>query len=155
MRFLILMPANKDSEAGILPDEKMLSAMGKFNEELVKAGVMLAGEGLQPTSKGARVRLGGKPTVIDGPFTESKELIAGFWLWQVRSKEEAIEWVKRIPNPNTETYEVEIRQVFEEEDFGNLVDKVPEVFEAERRFRADESARLVHRQNQDAQSSAI
>jgi hypothetical protein len=147
MRFLILMPANKDSEAGVLPNEKMLSEMGKFNEELVKAGVMLAGEGLHPSSKGARVRFSGaKPTVVDGPFTESKELIAGFWLWQVRSKEEAIEWVKRIPNPTNETYEVEIRQVYEEEDFGDLVDKVPEVFKAERKFRADEDARRGERQ---------
>jgi len=142
MRFLILMPANKDSEAGVLPDESLLREMGKFNEELVKAGVMLAGEGLHPTSKGARVRFSGsKRTVIDGPFTESKELIAGFWLWQVRSKEEALEWVKRIPNPTNETFEVEIRQVFEAEDFGDLAEKVPEVFEAERRFRAEEEAR--------------
>ena len=155
MRFLILMPANKDSEAGVLPNEKMLTEMGKFNEELVKAGVMLAGEGLHPSSKGSRVRFSGaKPTVVDGPFTESKELIAGFWLWQVRSKEEAIEWVKRIPNPTNEKFEVEIRQVFEEEDFGDLVDKVPEVFAAERKFRADEDARRVERQRQDAQSSA-
>lgn len=116
MRFLILMPANKDSEAGVIPTETMLSEMGKFNEELVKAGIMLAGEGLHPTSKGARIRFSGaKPTVIDGPFTESKELIAGFWLWQVRSKEEAIEWVKRIPNPTNENYVIEIRQIFEEE----------------------------------------
>lgn len=142
MRFLILMPANKDSEAGVLPDENLLREMGKFNEELVKAGVMLAGEGLHPTSRGARVRFAGSErTVIDGPFTESKELIAGFWLWQVRSKEEALEWVKRIPNPTNDTFEVEIRQVFEEEDFGDLADKVPEVFEAERRFRAEEKAR--------------
>ena len=142
MRFLILMPANKDSEAGVMPSETMLSEMGKFNEELVKAGIMLAGEGLHPTSKGARVRFSGsKPTVIDGPFTESKELIAGFWLWQVRSKEEAIEWVKRIPNPNNDNYVVEIRQVFEEEDFGDLVDKVPEVFAAERKFREQEESR--------------
>src|ERR1700681_1807694 len=106
MRFMVIVKATKDSEAGVLPDEKLLTEMGKYNEELVKAGVMLAGEGLQPSSKGARVRFsGGKRTVIDGPFTETKELIAGFWLWQVKSKEEAIEWVKRCPNPlkgNTE-----------------------------------------------------
>ena len=147
MRFLILMPANKDSEAGVLPDETLLKEMGKFNEELVKAGVMLAGEGLHPTSKGARVKFSGhKRTVIDGPFTESKELIAGFWVWQVRSKEEAIEWVKRIPNPTNEEFEVEVRQVYETEDFGDLVDKVPEVFEAERRLRAEEEARRQERQ---------
>jgi hypothetical protein len=147
MRFLILMPANKDSEAGVLPDETLLTEMGKFNEELVKAGVMLAGEGLHPTSKGARVKFSGsKRTVVDGPFTESKELIAGFWVWQVRSKEEAIEWVKRIPNPTNEEFEVEVRQVYETEDFGDLVDKVPEVFEAERRFRAEEEARRQERQ---------
>ncbi len=151
MRFLILMPANKDSEAGVMPTETMLTEMGKFNEELVKAGIMLAGEGLHPTSKGARIRFSGaKPTVIDGPFTESKELIAGFWLWQVRSKEEAIEWVKRIPNPTNESYVVEIRQVFEEEDFGDLVDKVPEVFAAERKFREEEDARRKAASNRGA-----
>ncbi len=149
MRFLILMPANKDSEAGVMPNATMLSEMGKFNEELVKAGIMLAGEGLHPTSKGARVRFSGsKATVIDGPFTESKELIAGFWLWQVRSKEEAIEWVKRIPNPNNEKYVVEIRQIFEEEDFGDLVDKVPEVFAAERKFREEQESRRKAPPNQ-------
>src|SRR5713101_4104887 len=115
MRFMILVKADKDSEAGVLPDKKILTEMGKFNEELVKAGVMLAGEGLQPSSKGARVRFsGGKRTVIDGPFTESKELVAGFWLWQVKSKAEAIEWLKRAPFDETE---VEIRQVFEAADF--------------------------------------
>ena len=121
MRFMVIVKANKDSEAGVLPDEKMLAEMGKFNEELVKAGVMLAGEGLQPSSKGARVKFAGdKRTVIDGPFTETKELIAGFWIWQVKSKEEAIEWVKRAPfHPKGE---VEIRQVFEAEDFGESVD---------------------------------
>src|SRR5216110_240213 len=122
MRFMVMVKATKDSEAGILPDEKLLADMGKFNEELAKAGVMLAGEGLQPSAKGARVRFpasGTKRTVIDGPFAETKELIAGFWLWQVKSKEEAIEWVKRSPNPfpGTEA-EIEIRQVFETEDFG-------------------------------------
>jgi hypothetical protein len=117
MRFMVVVKANKDSEAGVLPDAKMLAAMGKFNEELVKAGVMLAGEGLQPSSKGARVRFqGDKRTVIDGPFAETKELIAGFWLWQVRSKDEAIEWLKRAPFKEGE---VEIRQVFETEDFAS------------------------------------
>ena len=114
MRFMVLVKANKDTEAGVMPSEKLLTEMGKFNEELVKAGVMLAGEGLHPSSKGARVRFSGdKRTVIDGPFTETKELIAGFWLWQVKSKEEAIEWVKRCPNPMTGESEIEIRQVFE------------------------------------------
>ncbi len=118
MRFMIMVKANKDTEAGVLPSEELLTQMGKYNEELVKAGVMLAGEGLQASSKGARVRFSGdKRTVIDGPFTESKELIAGFWLWQVKSKEEAIEWVKRCPNPHEGESEVEIRQVFELEDF--------------------------------------
>src|SRR6201987_5447897 len=120
MRFMIIVKASKDSEAGILPSEQLLAEMGKFNEELVKAGVMLAGEGLQPSSKGARVRFSGdKRTVIDGPFAETKELIAGFWLIQVKSRDEAIAWVKRSPNPHpgTET-EIEIRQVFEAEDFG-------------------------------------
>jgi hypothetical protein len=119
MRFMIIVKADKNSEAGILPDEKLLAAMGKFNEELVKAGVMLAGEGLHPSSKGARVRFSGdKRIVTDGPFPETKELIAGFWLWQVKSKEEAIEWVKRCPNPmpGTES-EIEIRQIFEADDF--------------------------------------
>ena len=116
MRFMVIVKADKDSEAGVLPSKEVLTEMGKFNEELVKAGVMLAGEGLQASSKGARVRFSGnKKTVIDGPFSETKELIAGFWLWQVRSKEEAIEWLKRAPFENTE---VEIRQVFEAEDFG-------------------------------------
>src|SRR5436189_5925191 len=135
MRFMVLVKANKDSEAGVLPDEKILSTMGKFNEELVKAGIMLAGEGLQPSSKGARVKFSGdKRTVIDGPFTESKELIAGFWLWQVKSKEEAIEWVKRCPNPTGAESEIEIRQVFEAEDFG--AEFTPELREQEERLRA-------------------
>ena len=117
MRFMVLVKANKDSEAGVLPDEKILAAMGKFNEELVKAGVMLAAEGLQPSSKGARVRFsGGKTSVIDGPFTETKELVAGFWLWQVKSREEAIAWLRRAPFREEE---VEIRQVFEAEDFAS------------------------------------
>ena len=119
MRFMLLVKANKDTEAGVLPSEQLLTEMGKFNEELVKAGVMLAGEGLQPSSKGARVKFSGtKRTVIDGPFAEAKELIAGFWLIEVKSKEEAIEWVKRVPNPTGEESEIEIRQVFEAEDFG-------------------------------------
>src|SRR5712691_2831884 len=119
MRFMILVKANKDSEAGVLPDEKILTEMGKFNEELAKAGVMLAAEGLQASSKGARVRFDGKKrTVTDGPFTETKELIAGFWIWKVKSKEEAIEWLKRAPNPMPGDSEIEIRQLFEAEDFG-------------------------------------
>ena len=119
MRVMVMVKATKQSEAGEMPDGKILSEMVQFNEELVKAGVMLAGEGLQPSSKGARVRFSGtKRTVIDGPFTESKELIAGFWLWQVKSMEEAIEWVKRCPNPHDEDSEIEIRQMFELEDFG-------------------------------------
>ena len=136
MRFMILVKADKNSEAGVLPDEKLLTDMGKYNEELVKAGIMLAGEGLHPSSKGARVRFSGsKRTVIDGPFAETKELIAGFWLWQVKSKEEAIEWVKRCPNPfpGTES-EIEIRQVFEAEDFG--AEFTPELREQEERVRA-------------------
>ena len=135
MRFMILVKASKESEASVMPSEQLLTEMGKFNEELVKAGVMLAGEGLHPSSKGARVRFsGGKRTVIDGPFAETKELIAGFWLWQVKSKEEAIEWVKRCPNPHNEETEVEIRQVFEAEDFG--AELTPELREQEERLRA-------------------
>jgi len=134
MRFMILVKANKDSEAGALPDEKILTEMGKFNEELVKAGIMLAGEGLQASSKGARVRFSGtKRTVIDGPFAETKELIAGFWIWQVKSKEEAIEWVKRCPNPFPGESEIEIRQVFEASDFG--AEFTPELREQEERLR--------------------
>jgi hypothetical protein len=141
MRFMILIKANKDSEAGVLPDEKFLAEMGKYNEELVKAGVMLAGEGLHPSSKGVRVRFsGGKPTVIDGPFAETKELIAGFWLWQVKSKEEAIEWVKRCPKPEgAEEGEIEIRQVFEASDFG--AEFTPELREQEERLRAQVAAK--------------
>ena len=133
MRFMILVKADKNSEAGVLPDEKLLTAMGKYNEELAKAGVLLAAEGLQPSSKGVRVKFSKeKRTVIDGPFTETKELIAGFWLFQVKSKEEAIEWVKRCPNPfpGTES-EIEIRQVFEAPDFGPAL--TPDVREAEQR----------------------
>jgi hypothetical protein len=120
MRFMVLVKANEDTEAGVPPSEELLDEMGKFNEELAKAGVMLAGDGLQPSSKGARVRFSGeKRSVIDGPFTEAKELIAGYWIWQVKSKEDAIEWAKRIPNPTGAEGEVEIRQVFELEDFGS------------------------------------
>ena len=135
MRFMIIVKATKDSEAGVMPSEQLLSEMGKFNEALVKAGVMLAGEGLHPSSKGARVRFSeGKRTVIEGPFAETKELIAGFWLWQVKSKDEAIEWVKRCPNPHNEETEIEIRQVFEAEDFGP--EFTPELREREERLRA-------------------
>ena len=140
MRFMVMVRATKDSEAGVMPSERLLTEMGKFNEELVKAGVMLAGEGLQPSSKGARVRFSGtKRTVIDGPFTETKELIAGFWLIQVKSKEEAIEWVKRCPNPIEGESEIEIRQVFEASDFGP--EFTPELREAEERMRAKISAK--------------
>jgi len=141
MRFMVIVKADKSSEAGALPDEKLLTEMGKYNEELAKAGVLLAGEGLHPSSKGARVRFSGsKRTVIDGPFAETKELIAGFWLWQVKSKQEAIEWVKRCPNPmpGTES-EVEIRQVFEADDFGEAF--TPELREQEERLRAQAEKR--------------
>src|SRR3979411_928756 len=133
MRFIVLVKANKDSEAGGLPDKKILTEMGKFNDELVKAGVMLAGEGLQASSKGARVKFSkGKRTVIDGPFAETKELVAGFWLWQLKSKEEAIEWLKRCPCPMPGgEAEIEIRRVFEASDFGS-----PEVVEQDERLRA-------------------
>ncbi|HEU5251020.1 MAG TPA: YciI family protein [Thermoanaerobaculia bacterium] len=132
MRFMVIVKADEKSEAGVLPDEKLLTEMGKFNEELSKAGVMLAGEGLHPSSKGVRVRFsGGKRTVIDGPFAETKELVAGFWLWQVKSRDEAIEWLKRAPFEDTE---VEIRQVFEADDFGEAL--TPELREQEERIRA-------------------
>jgi len=135
MRFMIIVKASKDSETGVMPSEQLLSEMGRFNEELAKAGVLLAAEGLQPSSKGARVRFSGnKRTVIDGPFDQTKELIAGFWLWQVKSKEEAIEWVKRCPNPHKGESEIEIRQVFEAEDFG--AEFTPELREQEERLRA-------------------
>ena len=134
MRFMVMVRANKDTEAGVMPSEELLTAMGKYNEELVKAGIMLAGEGLHPSSKGARVRFSkGKTTVIDGPFAESKELIAGFWLWQVRSKEEAIEWARRCPNPTGEESVLELRQVFEADDFG--AELTPELREQEERLR--------------------
>jgi hypothetical protein len=137
---MILIKADKNSEAGVLPDEQLLTEMGKFNEELVKAGVMLAGEGLHPSSKGARVKFSGEQrTVIDGPFPETKELIAGFWLWQVNSKEEAIEWVKRCPNPMGVESEIEIRQVFEAEDFG--AEFTPELREQEARLRTQVAAK--------------
>ena len=135
MKFMIMVKATPDSEAGVMPSEKLLAEMGRFNEELVKAGVMLAGEGLHPSSKGARVRFSGaKRTVIDGPFAETKELVAGFWIWQVKSKEEAIEWVKRCPNPMPGESEIEIRQVFEAEDFG--AEFTPELREQEKRLRS-------------------
>jgi hypothetical protein len=140
MRVMVIVKANKDSEAGILPKEKLLAEMGKFNEELVKAGVLLAADGLQPSSKGKRVRFSGdKRTVIDGPFAETKELIAGYWLWQVRSMEEAVEWVKRCPCPNERGGEVEIRQVFEAEDFGSEL--TPELRRREERMRAEVAAK--------------
>jgi hypothetical protein len=140
MRFMVMVRATKDSEAGVMPDEKLLADMGRFNEELVKAGVMLAGEGLHPSSKGARVRFSGKNrTVIDGPFVETKELIAGYWLWQCKSLDEAIEWVKRAPNPFTnQDSEIEIRQLFEAEDFGE--EFTPELREQEERVRAQAAA---------------
>src|SRR5437667_5069832 len=139
MRFMVMVKANKDSEAGVLPDQKLLTEMGKYNEELVKAGVLLAAEGLQPSSKGARVKFSGtKRTVIDGPFTEAKELIAGFWLIQVKSKHEAIEWVKRCPNPFEGESEIEIRQVFEADDFG--AELTPELREQEQRLGAQMAA---------------
>ena len=132
MRFMVMVKADKDSEAGVMPDAQLLTEMGKFNEELAKAGVMLAGEGLQPSSKGVRVRFSGtKRTVIDGPFTETKELVAGFWLWQVKSMAEAIEWIKRSP---FQEGEIEIRQVFEVEDFGPAL--TPELREQDARLRA-------------------
>jgi hypothetical protein len=137
---MIIMKADKNTEAGVMPSERVLTEMGNFNEELVKAGIMLAGEGLHPSSKGARVKFsGGKQTVTDGPFAETKELIAGFWMWEVKSKEEAIEWVKRIPNPDNTDFEVEIRQVFAAEDFG--AELTPEAREQEERLRAQLAAK--------------
>ncbi len=135
MRFMVMVKATKDSEAGVMPSEQDFREMGKFNEELVKAGIMLAGEGLQPSSKGARVKfVGDKRIVTEGPFAETKELVAGFWLWQVRSKEEALEWVKRCPNPMPgQESEIEIRQIFEAEDFGE--EFTPELREQERQLR--------------------
>ena len=136
MRVMVMVKATKESEAGVMPSEKLLTDMGNFNEELVKAGVMLAGEGLHPSSKGKRVRFSGdKRTVVDGPFTETKELVAGYWLWQVRSMDEAVEWVKRCPNPMEGESEIEIRPVFEAEDFGE--EFTPELREQEERLRAE------------------
>jgi hypothetical protein len=136
MRFMVMVKATPDYEAGAMPDQKLLADMGRFNEELVKAGVMLAGEGLHPSAKGARVRFSGnKRTVIDGPFAETKELVAGFWLWKVKSKEEAIEWVKRCPNPFPTDSEIEIRQLFEADDFGD--EFTPELREQEQRLRKE------------------
>ncbi len=137
MRFMILVKANKDSEAGVMPSHELLAAMGKLNEELVNAGVMLAGEGLHPSSKGVRVKFSdGKPAVIDGPFAETKELVAGYWIWRVRSKDEAIEWLKRAP---FQDQEIEVRQIFEAEDFGAAL--TPELREQEERLRARAAAR--------------
>jgi hypothetical protein len=146
MRFMVIVKANADTEAGQLPSTELLAAMGRYNEELVKAGVMLAGEGLQPSSKGARIKFSGsKRTVVDGPFAETKELIAGFWLWQCRSMEEAIEWAKRCPNPTGAESELEIRQVFEQDDFG--AEFTPELREQEQRVsaKAAENAQSVER----------
>jgi len=141
MKFMILVKASKNSEAGVMPSEKLLADMGEYNEELVKAGVLLAAEGLHPSSKGARVKFSGRKRIlIDGPFTEAKELIAGFWLLQVNSKEEAIEWVKRCPNPHDEDCEIEIRQIFEAEDFGAAL--TPELRAQEERLRAQTGERV-------------
>jgi hypothetical protein len=146
MRFMVIVKATEESEAGVLPSAEILTEMGKYNEELVKAGVLLAAEGLHPSSKGMRIRFSGSQrTVIDGPFAETKELIAGFWLIQVKSKEEAIEWVKRVPMQDAE---LEVRQVFDEADFGPLVEQVPEVFETERKLREAEDARRQERQRE-------
>ena len=135
MRVMVLIKANKDTEAGVMPSEELLRDMGNFNEELVKAGIMLAGEGLHPTSKGVRVKFKGRDrTVTDGPFAETKELLAGFWIWKVKSMDEAIEWVKRTPNPTGEEGEIEIRQVFEAEDFGD--EFTPEMRDQEERLRS-------------------
>ena len=134
MRVMVIVKASRESEAGVMPDEKMLAEMGKYNEELVKAGIMLAGEGLHPSSRGKRVRFSGtKRTVVDGPFAETKELLAGYWLWQVKSMDEAVEWLKKCPNPHNEDSEVEIRPVFEAEDFG--AEFTPELREQEQRLR--------------------
>jgi hypothetical protein len=139
MRVLVIVKATTDSEAGVMPSEQLLADMGRFNEELVKAGILLAGEGLHPSAKGARVRFSGASrTVIDGPFAETKELIAGFWLWQVRSMDEAIEWGRRCPNPHPEDCEIEIRPVFEAEDFGEAL--TPELRAQEERLRAEVAA---------------
>ncbi len=151
MRFMAIVKANKDSEAGILPSAELLRDMGKFNEKLAKAGHMLAGEGLHPSSKGARVRFAGdKRSVIDGPFSETKELIAGFWILEARSLDEAVELIKGAPNPHNESSDVEIRQIFEADDFGpELNAEVPEVFEAERKARVRQAAQRAERQSSD------
>jgi hypothetical protein len=144
MRFMVMVKATPSSEAGVMPSEELLTQMGKYNEELVKAGIMEAGEGLQPSSKGARVRFSGKNrTVVDGPFAETKELVAGFWMWKCASLQEAIEWVKRCPNPMLEDSEIEIRQVFEAEDFGE--EFTPELREQEERLRAEVAAKTGKR----------
>jgi hypothetical protein len=136
MRFMVIVKASKDSEAGVMPSQELLAAMGKFNEEMVKAGIMLAGDGLKPSSQGVRIRFeGNKRTVVDGPFAETKELVAGYWIWQVRSLDEAIEWVKRCPNPMPGPSEIEIRPFYEMEDFGDIV--TPEVLEQEKRLRKE------------------
>ena len=155
MRVMAIVKANEESEAGVMPSEQLLTEMGKFNEELVKAGIMLAGEGLHPSSKGKRVRFSGENrSVIDGPFSETKELIAGFWLWQVKSMEEAIEWVKRCPNPMSTDSEIEIRQVFEMDDFG--AELTPELREQEERLwaQAAETARRFNYGRGQAAESA-
>jgi hypothetical protein len=141
MRCMVIMKANQNTEAGTMPSERVLTEMGNFNEELVKAGVMLAGEGLHPSAKGVRVSFEGdsKPRVTDGPFSEIKELIAGFWLWQVKSMDEAVEWVRRVPNPDNDAFEIEIRQVFEADDFGT--EFTPEAREQEERLRAQMAAK--------------
>ena len=140
MRVMVIVKASNESEAGVMPDEKLLTEMGKYNEELVKAGIMLAGEGLHPSSKGKRVRFSGaNRTVLDGPFAETKELIAGYWMWQVKSMDEAVQWLKRCPNPHNEESEVEIRPVFENEDFG--AEFTPELREQEERLRKEIEAR--------------
>lgn len=142
MRFMIIVKATKESEAGVMPGEQLLTAMGKFNEELMKAGILLAGDGLHPSAKGARVKFSGSTrTVIDGPFAETKELIAGYWLWQVKSKDDAIAWVKRCPNPHEGESVIEIRQVFEAEDFGAAF--TPELREQEERIRAQAEQRTT------------
>jgi hypothetical protein len=139
MKFMVMVKASKDSEAGVMPDEKLLAAMGKFNEELVNAGVLLAGEGLHPSSKGARVRFSGdQRSVIDGPFAETRELVAGFWIFNVKSKQEAIDWILRCPNPTGDEGEIEIRQIFTADDFGPAL--TPELREAEERLRAQSEA---------------
>jgi len=143
MRFMVIVKATEDSEAGVMPSEELLTAMMKYNEELVKAGIMLAGDGLQPTSKGARVQFDGPTrTVVDGPFAETKELVAGYWIWEVRSLDEAIEWVKRCPNPMPGPSEIEIRPLYEMDDFGEIV--TPEILEQEKRLRK-ETEKLANR----------